>query len=242
MRGHQKGAASRRLFACQGRGRSRRVSQMCPKQRLVDARCTSRPRRSDAAPSRLTGAAAGQVTSPSRTCGVDLARGFASRRSPVRSRLAPSGSPCKSTDFAGSGEALDASCSSIVFPVCRTCARRGSARRLSIRWSQRADGVREAHSDRALPTFRANGVPTSRGSTGRSRRRIQLQARPGHPPAVRPKKAAARPMRAEAAAQRHAGECRLAGTRKLRRRYWLSAVGGVRREPIARCRTPGRVG
>ena len=70
-------------------------------------------------------------------------------------------------------------------PLCSLCAARargeGSARRLSIRWSQRADGVREAHSDRALPTFRANGVPSRAARPGVLGGASELEARPGAP-------------------------------------------------------------
>ena len=112
-------------------------------------------------------------------------------------------------------------------PLCSLCAARargeGSARRLSIRWSQRADGVREAHSDRALPTFRANGVPTSRGSTGRSRRRVRARGAPWrtHPPVRREK--GRRPPDASGSRSATARELSVASHRTRRRRYWLSA-------------------
>ena len=83
---------------------------------------------------------------------------------------------------------------------------------------------------------------TSRGPTGSSRRRVRARVAPWrtHQPVRREK--GRRPPDASASRSATARGLSVAsrGTRELRRRYWLSAFAGVRRGPIARCRTPGR--
>jgi hypothetical protein len=151
------------------------------------------------------------------------------------------GSPCKSTHFAGSGRGAGR----VVFLDCVPCVphvREARAMRVGslsdgpnarMGYAKLTTTERYLHSEPTAYRRRA-ARPAFSPARLRSRRALAL------PPALRREKGRRSP---DASGSRSATARGVSvashGTRKRRRRYCLSADGGVAREPIARCRTPG---